>query len=80
MKESWREGLFDQVSHQWGISMVLVNEGTNALQGRMSEQELNIVTRSHPCDRNIPFLLNIKKPNMVVWLDSVNLNLTETRS
>lgn len=77
--------------------MVLVNEGTNALQGRMSEKDLNmvtfshpydgdiwfilnIVTRSHPCDRNIPFILNIKKPNMNVWLDTVNLNLTGTRS
>ena len=94
--------------------MVLVNEVTNALQGRMSEKDLNmvtfshpydgdirfilnmvtlshpcdrnipfllnIVTLSHPCDRNIPFILNIKKPNMDVWLDSVNLNLTGTRS
>jgi len=63
----------------------------------MSEKDLNMVTLSHPCDRNIPFLLNmvtlsppcdrnipfilnIKKPNMDVWLDSVNLNLTGTRS
>jgi len=63
-----------------GISIVLVNEVTNALQDRMSEKDLNMVTLSHPCDRNIPFLLNIKKPNMDVWLDSVNLNLTGTRS
>jgi hypothetical protein len=80
MKESWRWGSFYKVSNQLGISMVLVNEGINALQNRMSEKDLSIVTLSHPCDRNILFLLNIKKPNMDVWLDTVNLNLTGTRS
>lgn len=39
--------------------MVGVNEGTNALQGRMSEQGLNMVTSSYPCDGDIRFILNI---------------------
>jgi len=80
MKESMRWGSFDKVSNKLDISMVLVNEGINALQDRMSEKDLSIVTHSYPCDRNIPFILNIKKPNMDVWLDTVNLKSTGTRS
>jgi hypothetical protein len=60
--------------------MVLVNERNNALQVRMSEKGLNIAIISYPCDRKIPFILNIKKPNKDVWLDTVNLNLTATKS
>jgi hypothetical protein len=30
-------------------------------KGRMPEKGLNITALSHPCDRRIPFVLNIKK-------------------